>query len=73
MIKCLAANYKFMNRRTFVVNTTFGIKFLYGLLKPFISPMTKSKVVLTDSPSTDEMHEMIHPSMLEDKFDGEAP
>lgn len=56
----------------FVLNTTFGIKIAWKVIETFMAVHMKSKMMLSDKNTTDELVSMFHPSQLEEKFGGEA-
>lgn len=55
LISCLSDNYRCWNRWTFILNTTFGVKMIWMIIKPFLHASTKAKIMITDDNSTEEL------------------
>ena len=72
-VKCMMNIYRCRNRRTYVLNTTYGMKLMYMFIKTFLKETTTRKFNLTDKPYNDELTALFHPSQLEERFGGAAP
>lgn len=62
LLTCLMDNYRCRNWRTYVVNTTTGIKMFYTIIKQFLKETTTRKFLLTDRNTHEEILSMVHPS-----------
>jgi len=64
--------YKCRSTRTFILNTTYGLRILYKFISPFLDERAKSKIKLVKGGRDEELINFFHPSQLESKFGGEA-
>ena len=72
MLKVLTDIYRCRNRRTFILNASYGVKLTYIFVKTFLKETTTRKFFLTNENTCEELLAMVHPSQLEEKFGGEA-
>ena len=62
LLNCLMDNYRCRSWRTYVVNSTMGIKMFYTVIKTFLKETTTRKFLLTDKNTCEEIIDLFHPS-----------
>lgn len=73
VIKVASDNYRSRPKKTIILNTTFSVNLLWKIVSPFLHAQTKAKISLTSGNAPDELHNLFHPSQVEEKFGGAAP
>ena len=56
------SHFKCMNRKTFILGVTFGVKIAWKVLSMFMTANTKAKIMLTGSNTDIELVSMFHPT-----------
>lgn len=71
-IKSCQANYKCRGVKSFILNSTWGVRMIWKMVSPFVDSKVKQKIIFSDSNKCEEFIDMFHPSQLEKKFGGNA-
>lgn len=71
MISSLQANYNSRLAKMYILNVSFGIRLVWSIVSNFINPITRSKILVFDSGSPEELRKDILPCQLLRKYGGE--
>eukprot|EP00826_Nyctotherus_ovalis_P023848 TRINITY_DN1834_c0_g1_i7.p1 TRINITY_DN1834_c0_g1~~TRINITY_DN1834_c0_g1_i7.p1 ORF type:complete len:350 (+),score=111.56 TRINITY_DN1834_c0_g1_i7:669-1718(+) len=71
MISSLQANYNSRLAKMYILNVSFGIRLVWSIVSNFINPITRSKILVFDSGSPEELRKDILPCQLLKKYGGE--
>jgi len=70
MVDTLQNAYKARLFKMFVLNASFIVRILWGLVESFMDPNTKAKLCLTSEGTHQELRDLAHPSQLEKVYGG---
>jgi hypothetical protein len=71
-IKSCQSNYKCRGVKSFVLNSSWGVRMIWKMVSPFVDSNVKKKIIFHDSNKCQELIDLFHPSQLEKKFGGKA-
>ena len=71
-IKAFSHHYYARIRRTYLLNSSFGVRWMWNIVKIFVDNVSKSKIVVEGSNTHQSLQEGVHPKQLQNKFGGEA-
>lgn len=71
-IKSCQSNYKCRGVKSFILNSSWGVRAIWRMAQAFVDVKVKQKIVFHNSTQNEELISMFHPSQLEKKFGGEA-
>ena len=71
-IKAFSHHYYARLRRTYLLNSGFGVRWMWNIVKIFVDKTSKRKIIVEGSNTHQSLQEEVHPLQLQNKFGGEA-
>ena len=72
-ISLFQSNLKWRCIQFINLNWAFPVRAIWQIVHGFVDIRLRNKIIITKNNDHHKLHEMIHPSQLEEKFGGEAP
>ena len=72
-IKAFSHHYYSRARCNYMLNSSFAVRAIWNIVKVFVDPVTKSKMIIEGSNTHKSLQERVHPKQLQQQFGGEAP